>query len=47
LKLAADRATLRDTRSAGAMIRPATIHMMLNHLHPKEGEQEFRYRDAA
>jgi putative transposase len=37
----------KTTRSAEAMSRLAMIHMMLNRLHPKEGEQEFRYRDAA
>ena len=44
-RLTADRE--KTTRSAEAMIRLAMIHLMLNRLHPKEGEQEFRYRDAA
>jgi hypothetical protein len=29
------------------MIRLAMIHLILNRLHPKEGEQEFRSREAA
>jgi putative transposase len=37
----------KTVRSAEAMIRLAMIHMMLNRLCPKEGEQEFRYRKAA
>jgi putative transposase len=36
----------KSTRSAEAMIRLAMIHLMLNRLHPKEGEQEFRYREV-
>jgi len=43
-RLTADRE--KTTRSAEAMIRLAMIHMMLNRLCPKEGEQEFRYRKA-
>jgi transposase len=37
----------KGTRSAEAMIRLAMIHLMLNRLCPKEGQQEFRYRKAA
>jgi transposase len=37
----------KSTRSAEAMIRLAMIHLMLNRLHPKEGQAEFRYRKAA
>jgi putative transposase len=44
-RLTADRE--KTTRSAEAMIRLAMIHMMLNRLCPREGEQEFRYRNAA
>jgi putative transposase len=36
----------KTTRSAEAMIRLAMIHLMLNRIHPKDGEQEFRYRKA-
>ena len=43
-RLTADRE--KTARSAEAMIRLAMIHLMLNRLHPKEGEQGFRYRDA-
>jgi transposase len=43
-RLTADRE--KTTRSAEAMIRLAMIHMMLNRLCPKEGQQEFRYREA-
>jgi len=43
-RLTADRE--KTTRSCEAMIRLAMIHMMLNRLCPKEGEQEFRYRKA-
>jgi putative transposase len=44
-RLTADRE--KTTRSAEAMIRLAMIHMMLNRLSPKCGEQEFRYRKVA
>jgi len=44
-RLSVDRE--KTTRSAEAMIRLAMIHMMLNRLAPKEGNAEFRYRDAA
>jgi putative transposase len=44
-RLSVDRE--KSTRSAEAMIRLAMIHLMLNRLCPKEGEQEFRYRKAA
>jgi putative transposase len=37
----------KSTRSAEAMIRLAMIHLMLNRLCPKEGQAEFRYREAA
>lgn len=44
-RLSVDRE--KSTRSAEAMIRLAMIHVMLNRLHPKEGQAEFRYRKAA
>jgi len=44
-RLSVDRE--KSTRSAEAMIRLAMIHLMLNRLCPKEGQQEFRYRKAA
>jgi len=34
----------KSVRSCEAMIRLAMIHVMLNSLYPKEGQQEFRYR---
>ena len=36
----------KSVRSCEAMIRLAMIHVMLNNLYPKEGQQEFRYRKA-
>jgi putative transposase len=44
-RLSVDRE--KSTRSAEAMIRLAMIHVMLNRLHPKEGQAEFCYRKAA
>src|SRR6516164_8534892 len=44
-RLSVDRE--KTTRSAEAMIRLAMIHLMLNRLCPKEGQQEFRYRKAS
>jgi putative transposase len=41
-RLSVDRE--RSPRSAEAMIRLAMIHVMLNRLHPKEDQAEFRYR---
>jgi putative transposase len=43
-RLSADRE--KTTRSCEAMIRLAMIHLMLNRLCPKEGQQEFHYRRA-
>ena len=43
-RLSVDRE--KTTRSAEAMIRLAMIHLMLNRLCPKEGQQEFHYRKA-
>src|SRR5262245_39339128 len=37
----------KTTLSAEAMIRLAMIHVMLNRLHPKEGQAAFRYREVA
>jgi putative transposase len=44
-RLSVDRE--KSTRSAEAMIRLAMIHLMLNRLHPKNDEAEFRYREAS
>jgi putative transposase len=44
-RLSVDRE--KSTRSAEAMIRLAMIHPMLNRLCPREGQAEFRYREAA
>jgi putative transposase len=44
-RLSVDRE--KSTRSAEAMIRLAMIHLMLNRLHPKEGQAEFHYREVA
>ena len=44
-RLSVDRE--KSTRSAEAMIRLAMIHVMLNRLHPKEGQATFCYRQAA
>jgi transposase len=44
-RLSVDRE--KSTRSAEAMIQLAMIHLMLNRLHPKGGQAEFRYRQAA
>jgi len=44
-RLSVDRE--KSIRSAEAMIRLAMIHVMLNRLHPKEGQAEFCYRKAA
>ncbi len=43
-RLSVDRE--KSTQSAEAMIRLAMIHVMLNRLHPKEGQAEFCYRKA-
>jgi transposase len=44
-RLSVDRE--KSTRSAEAMIRLAMIHLMLNRLCPKDGDAEFRYREAS
>jgi putative transposase len=44
-RLSVDRE--KSTMSAEAMIRLAMIHVMLNRLHPKEGQAEFCHRDAS
>ena len=44
-RLSVDRE--KSTRSAEAMIRLAMIHLMLNRLHSKNDDAEFRYREAS
>jgi hypothetical protein len=36
----------QTTQSAETMIRLSMIHLMLNRLHPKDDQAEFRYRIA-
>jgi transposase len=44
-RLSVDRE--KSTRSATAMIRLAMIHLMVNRLCSKDGQQEFHYREVA